>query len=301
MPNTLAHIGIQVLGQRALGFGSRDFGLILIGCVIPDLPWIFQRVISTLEIADPLRLFAYSSNQSSLFFSLIFAAAVSLLLRESNRAFMLISVSCTVHLLLDALQIKWSNGAILLAPFDWATVNWGKVWPESPFVYVATFLGAAVILYAISTCRDFSMQFGANRIQRLIAGTMIIVWLALPLVFIPTAFGLDNHYLNTVAEVQARSEKYLELDRTTVHVRDNKFFAELLSGEQIELLSSNIPGPGVYSIAGKFDDPQRLLVIAWHRHSEYRDLASMVGLGAILFWFALSAIRRYKKSDENSA
>jgi len=184
MPNTLAHIGLQVLGQRALGIGPRDFGLVLCGCVIPDLPWILQRVISGFEISDPLRLFAYSSIQSSLFISLILAAAVSLLLRESVRAFLVIGISCFFHLLLDALQIKWSNGVILLDPFDWATVNWGKAWPENPVVYVASFLGAAVILYALSTSRDFSVRFGATRIQRFMAGIMIIVWLALPLAFV---------------------------------------------------------------------------------------------------------------------
>jgi len=296
MPNTLAHIGLQVLGQRALGIGPKDFGLVLCGCVIPDLPWILRRVISVFEYLDPLRLFAYSSIQSSLFISLILAAAVSLLLRESVRAILVIGISCFFHLLLDALQIKWSNGVILLAPFDWATVNWGKVWPDNPVVYVASLLGAAVILYALSTSRDFSVQFGATRIQRNMASIMIIVWLALPVAFIPTAFGLNNHYLITVTEVKARSEKYLELDRSTVQVRGKKFYAELLSGEQIELLPSNIPGPGVYSIAGKFDGPQRLFVIAWHRHSAFRDVASLIGLCAILFGFVLSTIRQLKNN-----
>ena len=113
--------------------------------------------------------------------------------------------------------------------------------------------------------------------------------------------GIDNHYLKTITEVQTRSEKYLELDRSTVQLRDKKFFAELLSGEQIELRSSTISEPGVFSIAGKFDGPQGLSVISWHRHSAFRDVASLIGLCAIYFWFTLSAIRQRKKIiDRNS-
>jgi len=102
--------------------------------------------------------------------------------------------------------------------------------------------------------------------------------------------------LKTVTEVQARSEKYLELDRSTVQVRGKKFFAELLSGEQIELLPSNISDPRVYSIAGKFDGPQQLSVIAWHRHSAFRDVASLIGLFALFLGFVLSAIRQRKNN-----
>ena len=119
MPNTLAHIGLQVIGQRVLSKGYIDIGLVLCGCAIPDLPWILRRVVSVFDFVEPLTLFAYSSIQSSLLFSVIFAAAVSFLIRNGHRAFVIISVNCALHLTLDALQIKWANGVILFAPINW--------------------------------------------------------------------------------------------------------------------------------------------------------------------------------------
>ena len=44
MPNTLAHLCVQGIATRSL-IKDADLKWIYTGCVIPDVPWILQRVI----------------------------------------------------------------------------------------------------------------------------------------------------------------------------------------------------------------------------------------------------------------
>ena len=70
MPNTLIHIGVQGLIYRTL---SKEFDLryVLLACVIPDLPWIMQRLVRAVAPGvDRIDLVLYSGVQSSLFFCL---------------------------------------------------------------------------------------------------------------------------------------------------------------------------------------------------------------------------------------
>ena len=47
MPNTLAHMGVARLTSLAL-FRDADAKWIYIGCVIPDIPWIIQRLVASI-------------------------------------------------------------------------------------------------------------------------------------------------------------------------------------------------------------------------------------------------------------
>ena len=44
MPNTLAHIGVQGITTKSI-FKFADLKWIYVGCIIPDLPWVLQRVL----------------------------------------------------------------------------------------------------------------------------------------------------------------------------------------------------------------------------------------------------------------
>ena len=79
MPNTLGHLCVQGLATRAVIRGA-DFKWILLGCVLPDLPWILQRVIRVLapEIGSPYDLRLYSIVQGSLVISLLLCGALAL-------------------------------------------------------------------------------------------------------------------------------------------------------------------------------------------------------------------------------
>ncbi|MBU1985662.1 MAG: hypothetical protein KJ846_00385, partial [Proteobacteria bacterium] len=122
MPNTLVHIGIQGPLNTLFGKGTNPQWMLL-GCIIPDIPWILQRILNFIPGIDPYTLRLYSLNQASLFFCLFMAAALALSTRRSLHIFLLLSLNCLLHLLLDATQIKWANGVQLLVPFSWSMLR----------------------------------------------------------------------------------------------------------------------------------------------------------------------------------
>ena len=106
MPNTLAHLGIQGLITRGLLRGS-DLKWIYVSCIIPDLPWIFQRIVHlAIPRIDPLDLRLYVIVQASLLFSLIFGAALAMFTVNIRRTFTILSMGAMLHLIFDALQTK---------------------------------------------------------------------------------------------------------------------------------------------------------------------------------------------------
>ena len=77
MPNTLSHIGVNGLLTRSL-IKKSDLFWIYLGTIIPDLPWIFQRVVETFFPSTngyDLRLFVIV--QATLFLSIIFSGAMA--------------------------------------------------------------------------------------------------------------------------------------------------------------------------------------------------------------------------------
>jgi hypothetical protein len=131
LPNTLAHIGIGGTLTR-LAIKGADLKWIYLGCLIPDLPWIFQRLgnilIPNINLYD-LRL--YVIVQSTLLFSIILSLALTSFSKEYIRTFLILAFGSLIHLLLDSLQEKWTNGVLLLAPFNWDLMNFNLFWPES--------------------------------------------------------------------------------------------------------------------------------------------------------------------------
>ena len=79
MPNTLAHFAVQgPLTQLALR--QADARWVVIGCVVPDIPWILRRAIGSLGLpVDPYSLRLYAIVLSSLLFCLIVSALIAAL------------------------------------------------------------------------------------------------------------------------------------------------------------------------------------------------------------------------------
>ena len=146
MPNTLAHLGINGFVTRTL-IKKADLILIYIGAVIPDIPWILQRLVSALiPNIDAYDLRLYCIILASLFFSIILSAALAYLFSDTKRTFIIFSAGSLIHLLLDSIEIKWANGVHLFAPFSWKLFNAGFFWPENIAIYVITAYGLFYLL-----------------------------------------------------------------------------------------------------------------------------------------------------------
>jgi hypothetical protein len=90
MPNTLCHFAVQGPTCRLISKNSAIIW-ILTGCIIPDIPWMIQRIILPLHLFNPYDLRIYFTLQASLVFCLFLSFAISLFTRKIYQIFLLLS------------------------------------------------------------------------------------------------------------------------------------------------------------------------------------------------------------------
>ncbi len=280
MPNLLAHYGVQGVLSRGLLRGS-DVKWILLGCVIPDVPWILRRAaLAVAPAVDPYWIRVYAIVQASLFASLLLAAALALLSERPRRTFLLLGVNALLALLLDALQTKWGNGVHLLAPFDWTTWNLGLFWPESPVTHALTALGLGLVVWLIWRAPGEDVPLAGPGSARLAAsGAAVALYVLLPLPLAGAVEGADAHYVRTLREGAERPGRYVEFDRNRYLERPGADRYRTFAGEELVLRGDPLDADGPVSLRGRFAAPDTLAVIEAHEHhAGIRSGASVVGL-----------------------
>lgn len=290
MPNTLVHFSIQTPISKTL-FRDADFKWIAVGCIIPDIPWIIQRLALAADAGtDPYLILTYVSIQASLFFCLILSAALSLLTGNSGRILLLLSMNSFFHLVLDSMQKKWANGVHFLAPFSWRLTNFSLIWPEDFITQVLTFLGLGIlILYGIRDWKKpvvFSMS-----LKKIIPSLfLLILYLGLPSVFLDGPKKANNHYASTLLSVDERPGKYIELDRSRFRLQDKTI--RIFTGERLRA-SGKIPEEdGMVSFRGHFIDNFTVEITEYHIHSQLRDMSSKLALAGVLVIWLAALIRK---------
>ncbi len=205
MPDTLAHFGAQILISKAI-IQEVDCKWIGLGCLLPDLPWIAQRAVQPFGLVDPVTVRLYAVIQSSLLFSLLLAAAVSLQAEHSRRVFLLLALNCLLHLLLDPLEIKWGNGTMLFAPFSWQLTQFALFWPEDlPSLLLAA---AGLFMFPIAVWQDRkrAIRFISDW-RRQLAGAAFLLWyLLLPPALFSGPLRADSHYAATLRSGQRKAD-----------------------------------------------------------------------------------------------
>jgi hypothetical protein len=289
MPNTLAHIGIQGPLNSLLGKGSSPQWMLL-GCILPDIPWILQRLLKLVAGIDPYTLRLYSLNQASLFFCLFLAAALALVTSRPRQIFLLLSLNSLLHLLIDATQIKWANGVHLFVPFSWAMLRLDWFWPEHFSCYTATLAGLIFLAFNWQKIVTTDLQ-----IKRPTAGKISIILCLLlfygagPLLFFGPALQADNHFIRTLMNTHERTGKEIELDRALFSLQEKSITA--FSGETFALRGPLPETSGSLSLQGIFIDPVTIQTSSYHQHSQFRDKATYLGifLVAALWLYSLIA------------
>lgn len=280
MPNTLAHFGVQAAGWKLADPGT-DIKWLALGCVIPDLPWIVQRLAPLAFELDPILLRLYCLIQASLFFCLILSLALALTSNAPRRLFAVLAASSLLHLLLDALQTKWANGSHLLAPLNWQLSSWQLFWPESPVTLVMTGAGLAAICWF--GWRDRRRNPGLEFHRRRLSGAVILLgcYLLLPPLFFYGPLEADNHYLQTLREQEVRPGRQIALDRCRYDQLRQEI--TIFTGERFRLLGTLPEQSGTISLLGTFVGKHAILVRQLHQHGSSRDLFSVAGL-LLLAW-----------------
>lgn len=277
MPDTLAHFGVQIIASKAL-FRDADARWIGLGCLLPDLPWIFQRAALALGWADPVSLRLYAVIQSSLFFSLLLAAALSLQAAQSRRIFLLLAWNCLLHLLLDPLEIKWGNGSLLAAPFSWQLTSFALFWPEELPSRLLALLGLLIFPAVAWLDRQRKIHFIYSKERQGAGLLLLLVYLLLPCALFSGPMAEDNHFADTLL-AENRSGSWIEFDRRPYQAEEQSILA--YSGETLRLAVpfGSLPAQdGTLSGRGRFIDHSEVLLAEWHLHRSGRDLRSQIGI-----------------------
>ena len=284
MPNTLGHIGAQALASKAI-WRDPDLKWIGLACVIPDFPWIIQRLAPTcIPSIDRIDLRLYCMVQATLLFSLVLAGAISVLARPGRRIFVLLGVNVAFHLLLDSLQIKWANGIHLLAPLSWHLTGIGLFWPEDTPSLVLTLAGVVCLLWYGRRDAGKPVLFCCRPWRISLCLVLLACYLLLPLVLLDEPLQANNHFTATLSKnAAARPGCFLEVDRC--HYQAKTGTIRIFSGETLRITGDLPPQDGFISLQGHFTNNHTVAVTALHVHSSLRDQASMAGLlGIFLLW-----------------
>jgi hypothetical protein len=282
MPNTLAHIGIQGPLNSLLNKGASPQWMLL-GCMLPDVPWIMQRLLKLAPGIDPYELRLYSMNQASLFFCLFLAAALALTTSRPRQIFLLLSLNSLLHLLLDATQIKWANGVHLLVPFS---------------CYISTLAGLIFLAFSWRKITKTDLLLTRPTPGRLIMITcLLLCYGGGPLLFFQPAIQADNHFIRTLMNKDERIGKEIELDRARFSVGEKSIRA--FTTETFSLRGSLPETSGGLSVQGIFIDPVTIQASSYHQHSQLRDKATAVGLLLIAALWLHSLIAGYLRRTTN--
>ncbi len=290
MPNTLAHFGIQAVASRSISHNA-DLRWIFTGCVIPDVPWILQRLVQTSGISlDLYDLRIYAIIQASLFCSLLLCGALAFLSFHPKRVFAILACNVLGHLILDAMQTKWGNGVHLFAPISWTMWNAGWFWPESIITYGLTMLGLAYVLWM---WRGFFqgrlINLGPKPKYLGLAMICFMSYMLLPFLMMSGPEIADNHFVHTLRAKETRQGKAIEFDRVSYNFQAQDGSIRTFAKENIQLHLAPLDHSGTISLKGRFADQSLIRVDEWHIHVPFfRDAASVIGLVLLAFLWLYS-------------
>lgn len=309
MPNTIAHLAVGGLITRKL-IPKASLPLVYLGCVVPDIPWIFQRAINTLVgSADPYQVRLYCINQASLISCLLFSLVIAVLFVRWRTAFAVLALGVLLHLLLDACQIKWSNGVSLFVPLSWQLLRFDLFWPESIWTVLLTLSGLVYFILNFKNSTASLPEFCKVPWRWSLALLLLVMWVAVPIRWMEGAFLANNHCVATLRPDRSadRPGKPVELDRIPFKA-DGEGGGDLVifGGERIRTENFNPGGDAKVSIQGRFTEVDRISVVNSHIHHGWlREAASYLGLAMVLLvWLAaplrkLSASFRSQPPDTN--
>ncbi|MBT8329104.1 MAG: hypothetical protein KJN87_05315 [Desulfofustis sp.] len=276
MPNTLAHLGTQALPWKLLA-PDTDIKWLAFGCIIPDLPWIAQRIVYHLiPTVDLIDLKIYCMIQASLLFCLLMSGAIALLFSASAPIFLILAGNSLLHLILDAAQTKWANGVHFLAPLNWQLSQFHLFWPEHLIILILSLTGLATLLFfgIKDLSRPIRLAFSTLRLS--VAALLLALYLLLPLGLFEGPLQADNHYVATLKNYQDRTGRKVGFDRCRYDSAGKQI--TIFTGEKFNAVGLLPERDGTISLIGRFTGARTVFIDKLHVHGPGRDLLSIVGV-----------------------
>ncbi len=280
VPNTLAHLGAQGVLNHLV---KRDIDpkLIGLGCLLPDVPWILQRLITGLQLGhDPYTVRLYCIAQASLFVTLCLCGALAFLSQKPQEVFLILGVNACLHLLLDGLQTKLANGVHFFAPISWDLWNIGWFWPESLPTYILTGCGVLYLIWKWSAAVNQPIPFQQRSPLKIgLSVAMIALYFFLPYVFLDGPRQADNHFVRTLEEKDSRKGKPIEFDRRSYIKTPSEDVVDTFGGERLTVANSPLDHSGTISGRGTFSTQNEVKFREMHEHTgRLRDISSILGI-----------------------
>jgi len=293
MPNMLAHIGAQGVLTRTI-LPNADLKIILLGCLLPDVPWIVARVIGGLPLGiDPYALRLYAIAQASLFVTLFVCGALASLSIHPRRVFGILALNVFLHLLLDALQTKWANGVHFFAPVSWKFLNFDLFWPESLPTYLLTLLGLIYVCWFWRQAIMEPLTFSHLSLKKMILSLgLLVMYCVLPIIFLQGPLLEDNHSIQTLQAKNERVGKHVEFDRVQYEKGEKGDTLESFGDEEIRILNNQLDQSTQVSVQGRFVDSQTIEILAIHKHlCWFRDGSSYIGIMLLISMWGVAWFR----------
>ena len=269
----------------------------MIGCIIPDLPWMAVKALVPLALVNPYDLRLYCTAQASLFCCLLLAAALSWCASRRALVFAILALNCLLHLVLDAVEIKWGNGVHLLLPFSTEMTRFALLWPEHPLVLLGSGLGLALLLALLRRPTPVAVVLPSKR--RLIQAALpFFLYLVAPLALMGPLEKADAYALHTLRLIDERGGKAMCFDRAHYSATSGKL--RTFAGETIAVVGSLPAQSGRASFCGRFLAPRRFLAEDMHLHQDQRDPATLLGLFLACALLAQSVILPHFRSAKNT-
>ncbi len=293
VPNTLVHIGVQGLTNRAIS-NLIDLKWVLLGCIIPDLPWAFRRaLIALVPGIDLYDVTLYAAVQSSLFFCVLLSAVFALFSAKPRLVFGILAVNALFHLLLDTIEIKWGNGVLLLAPLNWELLSFGWVWPDGVLITLLSLTGLAVGTWVLihPASKVINVQFKPP--SRFVAAiVLLLLYMLSPMALTDGPLSDNLMSIATLKAKQHRIGSEVRIDRRPYQHRADGDVVITLANEPLHIVGDKRATSSQVSLIGMFVDSDTIRVYRLHEfHTPWRDFASYIGLGLVSLVWATALIR----------
>jgi hypothetical protein len=270
---------------RAL-FKTADPRWICLGLLIPDLPWILQRVLLSIPIdIPPYAIRAYVVGMSAPLMCSILSAAIASLFKKWREVFSILLFGSMVHLLLDAVQEKGGLGIPLAYPFYFETFSY-PLFSMNGWISVSiTFIGLLTTLYILLKPRNyFPFPKWTHEKHRLIlCGILVWGYLTIPAMFLEATIRSNVHDTGVISGLLNRTGASVHFDRAHFTPGVVSSIKNSTMPSAVEVVGIDLNAPALVSGKAIFVSENTLEMQSYEAHPRYARFSyTMVGLLAII-------------------
>lgn len=283
MPNTLAHLAIQIPAGRALG--QQTLILVCMGLMIPDLPWILQRVLLYVDGSfSALHIRSYCLALSTPALCLLLSWGISLLFRNPVRTLTVLFSQCLLHFFLDGLEQKGGIGILWFAPLNWASFSFEILSMDGVFVRGLSILGIVLGLILIFRRSNQNKDlFRLNRVRMIGSSALLMIYLLVPLALMDTIIEKDVHHFRSWAMPSTREDNSISFDRAVLVPGCPTYIKNDLTPEPVVLKGFKSEEPGLIIGRGMFASENELILKDYTIiDRNERSVATFVGIVMVM-------------------